>query len=77
MAGQCVYISQDLIKQSPTPVPTNKHFIRLAEMEQTVAEQDDSLSTLLCKLKKVSQELERQKEITELKIKEFENTKLR
>ncbi|XP_042803237.1 centrosomal protein of 290 kDa isoform X1 [Panthera leo] len=67
----------DLIKQSPTPVPTNKHFIRLAEMEQTVAEQDDSLSSLLAKLKEVSQDLERQKEITELKIKEFENTKLR
>ncbi|KAG8513961.1 Centrosomal protein of 290 kDa, partial [Galemys pyrenaicus] len=67
----------DLIKQSPTPVVTNKHFIRLAEMEQTVAEQDDSLSSLLMKLKKVSQELERQKEITELKIKEFENVKLR
>ncbi|XP_021542991.1 centrosomal protein of 290 kDa [Neomonachus schauinslandi] len=67
----------DLIKQSPTPVPTNKHFIRLAEMEQTVAEQDDSLSSLLAKLKKVSQDLERQKEITELKIKEFENIKLR
>ncbi|XP_012922025.1 centrosomal protein of 290 kDa isoform X2 [Heterocephalus glaber] len=67
----------DLIKQSPTPVPTNKHFIRLAEMEQTVAEQDHSLSELLSKLKKVSQELERQKEITELKIKEFENMKLR
>nr|KAF6494164.1 centrosomal protein 290 [Rousettus aegyptiacus] len=67
----------DLLKQSPTPVPTNKHFIRLAEMEQTVAEQDDSLSSLLIKLKKVSQDLERQKEITELKIKEFELTKLR
>ncbi|KAM5174676.1 centrosomal protein of 290 kDa [Callospermophilus lateralis] len=67
----------DLIKQSPTPVPTNKHFIRLAEMEQTVAEQDDSLSSLLMKLKKVSQDLERQKEITDLKIKEFENIKLR
>ncbi|MBZ3878823.1 Centrosomal protein of 290 kDa [Sciurus carolinensis] len=67
----------DLIKQSPTPVPTNKHFIRLAEMEQTVAEQDDSLSSLLIKLKKVSQDLERQKEITELKIQEFENVKLR
>ncbi|XP_077909167.1 centrosomal protein of 290 kDa isoform X3 [Ictidomys tridecemlineatus] len=67
----------DLIKQSPTPVPTNKHFIRLAEMEQTVAEQDDSLSSLLMKLKKVSQDLERQKEITDLKIKEFENVKLR
>ena len=46
-------------------------------MEQTVAEQDDSLSSLLIKLKKVSQDLERQTEITELKIKEFENTKLR
>ncbi|XP_024428334.2 centrosomal protein of 290 kDa isoform X4 [Desmodus rotundus] len=67
----------DLLKQPPPPVPTNKHFIRLAEMEQTVAEQDDSLSSLLIKLKKVSQDLERQKEITELKIKEFENTKLR
>ncbi|XP_053439665.1 centrosomal protein of 290 kDa isoform X2 [Nycticebus coucang] len=67
----------DLIKQSPTPVPTNKHFIRLAEMEQTVAEQDDSLSSLMVKLKKVSQDLERQREINELKVKEFENIKLR
>ncbi|XP_032153040.1 centrosomal protein of 290 kDa [Sapajus apella] len=67
----------DLMKESPTPFPTNKHFIRLAEMEQTVAEQDDSLSSLLVKLKKVSQDLERQREITELKVKEFENTKLR
>nr|XP_054094683.1 centrosomal protein of 290 kDa isoform X3 [Callithrix jacchus] len=67
----------NLMKESPTPVPTHKHFIRLAEMEQTVAEQDDSLSSLLVKLKKVSQDLERQREITELKVKEFENTKLR
>nr|XP_045009504.1 centrosomal protein of 290 kDa [Jaculus jaculus]XP_045009505.1 centrosomal protein of 290 kDa [Jaculus jaculus] len=69
--------AQDLIKQTPAPVPTNKHFIRLAEMEQTVAEQDDTLSSLLTKLKKVSQALERQKEITEIKVKEFESTKLR
>uniref|UniRef100_A0A2K6FRH3 Centrosomal protein 290 n=1 Tax=Propithecus coquereli TaxID=379532 RepID=A0A2K6FRH3_PROCO len=67
----------DLIKQSPTPVPTNKHFVHLAEMEQTIAEQDDSLSSLLVKLKKVSQDLEKQREITELKVKEFENVKLR
>ncbi|KAM9229812.1 centrosomal protein of 290 kDa [Dugong dugon] len=67
----------DLMKQPPTPVPTSKHFIRLAEMEQTVAEQDDSLSSLLIKLKKVSQDLEKQKEITALKIKEFENIKLK
>lgn len=69
--------AQDLIKQSPAPVPTNKHFIRLAEMEQTVAEQDDSLSSLLTKLKKVSRDLERQKEVTEFKVREFETTKLR
>ncbi|XP_004602776.2 centrosomal protein of 290 kDa isoform X2 [Sorex araneus] len=67
----------DLLKQAPTPVPTNKHFLRLAEMEQTVAEQDDSLSSLLMRLKVVSQELEKQKEITELKIKEFETVKFR
>ncbi|KAM9673320.1 centrosomal protein of 290 kDa isoform 1-T2 [Trichechus inunguis] len=67
----------DLMKQPPTPVPTSKHFIHLAEMEQTVAEQDDSLSSLLIKLKKVSQDLEKQKEITALKIKEFENIKLK
>uniref|UniRef100_A0A8I5ZYJ8 Centrosomal protein 290 n=1 Tax=Rattus norvegicus TaxID=10116 RepID=A0A8I5ZYJ8_RAT len=69
--------AQDLIKQSPAPVPTNKHFIRLAEMEQTVAEQDDSLSSLLTKLKRVSRDLERQKEVTEFKVREFETTKLR
>ncbi|MEJ1272548.1 centrosomal protein 290 [Cricetulus griseus] len=68
---------KDLIKQSPVPVPTNKHFIRLAEMEQTVAEQDNSLASLLTKLKKVSKDLESQKEITELKVREFENMKLR
>ncbi|XP_006870766.1 PREDICTED: centrosomal protein of 290 kDa [Chrysochloris asiatica] len=67
----------DLMKHPPTSVPTNKHFIRLAEMEQTVAEQDDSLASLLIKLKKVSQDLENQKEITALKIKEFENIKLK
>ncbi|CAH7330075.1 Cep290 [Phodopus roborovskii] len=69
--------AQDLIKQSPVPVPTNKHFIRLAEMEQAVAEQDDSLASLLTTLKKVSRDLERQKEITELKVREFESIKLR
>ncbi|KAI5934228.1 Centrosomal protein of 290 kDa [Manis javanica] len=74
--GKFKQTAQDLIKQSPTLVPTNKHFIRLAEMEQMVAEQDDSLSSLSMKLKKASQDLERQKEITELKIIEFENIKL-
>ncbi|KFQ26607.1 Centrosomal protein of 290 kDa, partial [Merops nubicus] len=46
--------------------------LRLAEMEQTVAEQDHSLASLVGKLKKTSSDLEKQKQITSMKIKEFE-----
>ncbi|NWX37869.1 CE290 protein, partial [Notiomystis cincta] len=41
-------------------------------LEQTVAEQDNSLASLVGKLKKTSSDLEKQKQITELKINEFE-----
>lgn len=46
--------------------PTTKHLARLAELEQTVAEQENSLTTLMEKLKVKSTELEKQKHITEL-----------
>ncbi|XP_050791923.1 centrosomal protein of 290 kDa [Gopherus flavomarginatus] len=65
----------ELMKKPSLSVPTNKHFIRLAEMEQTVAEQDNSLALLLGRLKKTSCDLEKQKQLTLLKIKEFENIK--
>nr|XP_006114062.1 centrosomal protein of 290 kDa isoform X3 [Pelodiscus sinensis] len=65
----------ELMKKSSLSVPTNKHFIRLAEMEQTVVEQDNSLALLLSKLKKTSSDLEKQKQVTLLKIREFENIK--
>ncbi|TFK11282.1 Centrosomal protein of 290 kDa [Platysternon megacephalum] len=65
----------ELMKKPSLSVPTNKHFIRLAEMEQTVAEQDNSLALLLGRLKKTSYDLEKQKQLTLLKIKEFENIK--
>ncbi|XP_030404449.1 centrosomal protein of 290 kDa isoform X3 [Gopherus evgoodei] len=65
----------ELMKKPSLSVPTNKHFIRLAEMEQTVAEQDNSLALLLGRLKKTSCDLEKQKQLTVLKIKEFENIK--
>uniref|UniRef100_A0A670IPR0 Centrosomal protein 290 n=1 Tax=Podarcis muralis TaxID=64176 RepID=A0A670IPR0_PODMU len=66
-------------KQTALPslaVPANKHLIRLAEMEQTVAEQDSSLGSLLNKLKKTSSELQKQKQITLAKIKEFDNIRV-
>uniref|UniRef100_A0A674GD20 Centrosomal protein 290 n=1 Tax=Taeniopygia guttata TaxID=59729 RepID=A0A674GD20_TAEGU len=47
----------------------NKYFHHL---EQTVAERDNSLASLVGKLKKTSSDLEKQKQITVLKINEFE-----
>ncbi|CAI5785693.1 Centrosomal protein 290 [Podarcis lilfordi] len=66
----------ELVKKPSLAVPANKHLIRLAEMEQTVAEQDTSLASLLNKLKKTSSELQKQKQITLAKIKEFDNIRV-
>uniref|UniRef100_A0A803TDJ2 Centrosomal protein 290 n=1 Tax=Anolis carolinensis TaxID=28377 RepID=A0A803TDJ2_ANOCA len=63
----------ELMKKPSLAVPANKHLIRLAEMEQTVAEQDSSLASLLNKLKKTSYELQKQKQMTVAKIKDFDN----
>ncbi|CAM5081764.1 unnamed protein product [Natator depressus] len=65
----------ELMKKPSLSVPTNKHFIRLAEMEQTIAEQDNSIALLLGRLKKTSFDLEKQKQLSLLKIREFENIK--
>ncbi|KAM9579223.1 centrosomal protein of 290 kDa [Guaruba guarouba] len=61
----------DLAKKTSS-LSNNKHFLHLAEMEQAVAEQDNSLASLVGKLKKTSFDLEKQKQITSMKIKEFE-----
>lgn len=42
-------------------MPTTKHLERLAELEQTVAEQDVSLSSVTEKLNLTTAELERQR----------------
>ncbi|KAI2648388.1 Centrosomal protein of 290 kDa [Labeo rohita] len=54
----------ELMKKPTITVPTNKHLVRLAEMEQMVAEQDNSLSSLTHKLKVVTTELDQQKQVT-------------
>ncbi|XP_042649330.1 centrosomal protein of 290 kDa isoform X3 [Tyto alba] len=65
----------EIVKKTSLSLSNNKHFLHLAEMEQTVAEQDNSLASLVGKLKKTSSDLEKQKEITVMKIKEFETIK--
>ncbi|XP_061108253.1 centrosomal protein of 290 kDa isoform X1 [Conger conger] len=60
----------ELMKKPTIDVPTTKHLVRLAEMEQTVAEQDNSLSSLNAKLKSVTAELERVRQIAAAKVKD-------
>ncbi|NWJ06223.1 CE290 protein, partial [Crypturellus undulatus] len=63
----------ELMKKPSLILPSDKHLLRLAEMEETVAEQDNSLASLVIKLKKTSSDLEKQKQITSMKVKEFES----
>uniref|UniRef100_A0A8C5QQ97 Centrosomal protein 290 n=1 Tax=Leptobrachium leishanense TaxID=445787 RepID=A0A8C5QQ97_9ANUR len=67
----------ELMKKPSLPVSSSAHLIRLAEMEQTVAEQDNSLASLTNKLKKVTAELEHQKQITIAQVNELEKSKAR
>ncbi|XP_054475608.1 centrosomal protein of 290 kDa [Anoplopoma fimbria] len=53
--------AMELMKKPTIRVPTTKHLERLAELEQTVAEQDFSLSSITEKLKLATAELERQR----------------
>ncbi|XP_067855410.1 centrosomal protein of 290 kDa isoform X3 [Heptranchias perlo] len=65
----------ELMKKPSLAVPTSKHLARLAELEQTVAEQDNSLSALVDKLKRATVELEKQKATTQLQMKEHATEK--
>ncbi|NWV60138.1 CE290 protein, partial [Malurus elegans] len=59
----------ELGKKTSISVANSEYFHHL---EQTVAEQDNSLASLVGKLKKTSSDLEKQKQITVMKINEFE-----
>ncbi|XP_078075740.1 centrosomal protein of 290 kDa isoform X3 [Mustelus asterias] len=67
--------AMELMKKPSRPVPTSKHLARLAELEQTVTDQDSSLSAQVDKLKRATMELEKQKGITQLKMKEHRSEK--
>ncbi|XP_013873072.1 centrosomal protein of 290 kDa [Austrofundulus limnaeus] len=55
--------AMELMKKPTLRVPTPKHLERLAELEQIVAEQEISLSSMTEKLKLTTAELERQRSI--------------
>uniref|UniRef100_W5KWW2 Centrosomal protein 290 n=1 Tax=Astyanax mexicanus TaxID=7994 RepID=W5KWW2_ASTMX len=56
--------AQELMKKPTITVPTTKQLARLAELEQTVAEQDTSILSLTHKLKMLNAELEKQRQAT-------------
>lgn len=60
------------MKKPTLDVPTTKQMERMAEMEQMVAEQDTSLSSLTHKLKVLSAELERQRHVAASQAKQQE-----
>nr|XP_046251134.1 centrosomal protein of 290 kDa isoform X2 [Scatophagus argus] len=61
--------AMELMKKPTIRVPTTKHLERLAELEQTVAEQDISLSSFTEKLNLTAAELERQRTSMETQAK--------
>lgn len=63
----------DLMKKPSITVPTTKHLVRLAEMEQVVAEQDSSLSSLTERLRAATAELERRRAAAASQAKEHED----
>uniref|UniRef100_A0A4W3HZB7 Centrosomal protein 290 n=1 Tax=Callorhinchus milii TaxID=7868 RepID=A0A4W3HZB7_CALMI len=65
----------ELMKKPSLPIPTTNHLQRLAEMEQIVAEQDNSLCALTDKLNRATTEAEKHKQITVLKMKEYQTEK--
>ncbi|KAM4619168.1 centrosomal protein of 290 kDa [Polymixia lowei] len=65
----------ELMKKPSISVPTSKHLVRLAEMEQTVVEQDSSLSSLSERLKVATAELERHRAAMATQAKEHADEK--
>ncbi|XP_045893329.1 centrosomal protein of 290 kDa isoform X2 [Micropterus dolomieu] len=61
--------AMELMKKPTLKVPTTKHLERLAELEQTVDEQDISLSSVTQNLNLTTAELERQKAAMETQAK--------
>ncbi|XP_062402856.1 centrosomal protein of 290 kDa [Sardina pilchardus] len=64
--GHLKQTALELMKKPFITIPTTKHLARLAELEQTVAEQENSLTTLMDKLKEKTTELDKQRHIMDI-----------
>ncbi|XP_048112318.1 centrosomal protein of 290 kDa [Alosa alosa] len=64
--GHLKQTALDLMKKPFITIPTTKHLARLAELEQTVAEQENSLTTLMDKIKEKTAELDKQRHIMDI-----------
>ncbi|XP_069574738.1 centrosomal protein of 290 kDa isoform X2 [Brachyistius frenatus] len=69
--------AMELMKRPTIRVPSSKHLERLAELEQTVAEQDVSLRSVTEKLRLTSAEMERHRVAMETQAKKHANDMLR
>lgn len=65
------------MKKPSIKVPTSKHLERLAELEQTVVEQDISLSSVTERLRQVTTELEKHRNAVETVEKRHADEKLK
>uniref|UniRef100_A0A667XZJ1 Centrosomal protein 290 n=1 Tax=Myripristis murdjan TaxID=586833 RepID=A0A667XZJ1_9TELE len=68
--------AMELMKKPSIKVPTSKHLERLAELEQTVVEQDISLSSVTERLRQVTTELEKNRNAVETEAKRHADEKL-
>ncbi|XP_031417585.1 centrosomal protein of 290 kDa [Clupea harengus] len=73
--GHLKQTALDLMKKPFITIPTTKHLARLAELEQTVAEQENSLTTLMDKLKVRTAELDKQRHIMDLQTRKHDMDK--
>ncbi|XP_071791224.1 centrosomal protein of 290 kDa-like [Asterias amurensis] len=69
--------AQTLVNQPGAPVPTNKQLARLQELEDLLAEQDNSLSAMSIRLKGANTETSKWKEVLERKVRENKATTAR
>uniref|UniRef100_A0A667YHJ1 Centrosomal protein 290 n=1 Tax=Myripristis murdjan TaxID=586833 RepID=A0A667YHJ1_9TELE len=69
--------AMELMKKPSIKVPTSKHLERLAELEQTVVEQDISLSSVTERLRQVTTELEKNRNAVETEAKRHADEKLK
>ena len=69
------YHLQDLTNQQTPAGPSNKQLLRLQELEDLVAQQDNSMAAMSIKLKAATTETQKWKQVLERKAREFKQNR--